>query len=308
MGNGSEWEIKYRYPYNERRSCMVEYILGNYLVDAGKVSKEKLDIVISQLDKVRVKLGLIAVAEGMMTMEQADEVNRLQSVVDKRFGDIAIEKGYLTDEQIGNLLKAQGNTYMTFVQALVNEGLIKLEEIDDVLEGYRLKNSFSKMDMEMLKSDDPDVVVPLFLTPETLKYQEIIGVAVRTVIRCVDRHVYVGKAEHSEKTEVVKSALQKVEGENGYVAAFAEQEGGLLKIASVFGQAEFAAMDEDALDAAAEFLNCINGLYASARSQKGDVLELMPPELYEESNVIEGDICSIPLYVDGKKLLFVVYK
>ena len=51
---------------------MVEYILGNYLVDTGKVSKEKLDMIIGQLDKVRVKLGLIAVAEGMMTMEQAD--------------------------------------------------------------------------------------------------------------------------------------------------------------------------------------------------------------------------------------------
>ena len=189
---------------------MVEYILGNYLVDTGKVSKEQLDAVISQLDKVRVKLGLIAVAEGMMTMEQADEVNRLQSVMDKRFGDIAVEKGYLTDEQIGNLLKAQGNTYMTFVQALVNEGLIKLEDIDEILEGYRVKNSFSKMDMEMLKSDDPDVVVPLFLTPETLKYQEIIGVAVRTIIRCVDRHVYVGKATLSEACELQNAAMHLI--------------------------------------------------------------------------------------------------
>lgn len=285
---------------------MVEYILGNYLVDTGKVSKEQLDAVISQLDKVRVKLGLIAVAEGMMTMEQADEVNRLQSVMDKRFGDIAVEKGYLTDEQIGNLLKAQGNTYMTFVQALVNEGLIKLEDIDEILEGYRVKNSFSKMDMEMLKSDDPDVVVPLFLTPETLKYQEIIGVAVRTIIRCVDRHVYVGKATLSEACELQNAAMQKVEGETGYVASLVEQDGGLLKVACVFGQADFDSMDEDALDAACEFLNCINGLHASARSQKGEVLELMPPEMCENAKTISGDVCSIPLYVDGKKMLFVV--
>ncbi len=285
---------------------MVEYILGNYLVETGKVSKEQLDTVIGQLDKVRVKLGLIAVAEGMMTMEQADEVNRLQSVMDKRFGDIAVEKGYLTDEQIGNLLKAQGNTYMTFVQSLVNEGLIKLDEIDGILDGYRLKNSFTKMDMEMLKSDDPDVVVPLFLTPETLKYQEIIGVAVRTIIRCVDRHVYVGKATLSETSELVSAAMQTVDGEAGYIDALVEQEGGLLKIASVFGQADFRAMDEDALDAACEFLNCINGLHASALSQKGQVLELMPPEMVENTKTITGNICTIPLYVGGKKLLFVV--
>ena len=55
---------------------MVEYILGNYLVGSGKISSEQLEVVVQQLDKIRVKLGLIAVAEGMMTLAQADEVNR----------------------------------------------------------------------------------------------------------------------------------------------------------------------------------------------------------------------------------------
>ena len=72
---------------------MVEYVLGNYLVEAGRITSEQLETVVNQLDKIRVKLGLIAVAEGMMTLEQADEVNRLQTVKDKRFGDKASEKG-----------------------------------------------------------------------------------------------------------------------------------------------------------------------------------------------------------------------
>lgn len=285
---------------------MVEYILGDYLVETGKISKEQLDVIVSQLDKVRVKLGLIAVAEGMMTTEQADEVNRLQAVMDKRFGDIAVEKGYLTDEQIGNLLKAQGNTYMTFVQALINEGMVKMEEIDSILEGFRVKNSFSKMDIEMLKSDDPDVVVPLFLTPETLKYQAIIGVAVRTIIRCVDRHVYIGKASFGDKCTVSLATVQKVDGEAGFLSAFAEQNGGLLKLASVFGQEDFASLDDDALDAACEFLNCVNGLHASALSQKGEILELLPPEMVVDTKDITGQVCSIPIYVNNKKLMFIV--
>lgn len=285
---------------------MVEYILGDYLVETGKISKEQLDAVVGQLDKVRVKLGLIAVAEGMMTTEQADEVNRLQAVMDKRFGDIAVEKGYLTDEQIGNLLKAQGNTYMTFVQALINEGMVKMDEIDSILEGFRVKNSFSKMDIEMLKSDDPEVVVPLFLTPETLKYQAIIGVVVRTIIRCVDRHVYVGKASLADKCELNMATVQKVEGNAGFVSAFMEQNGGLVRLASVFGQEEFNSLDDDALDAACEFLNCVNGLHASALSQKGEVLELLPPEAVVEAKEITGQVCSIPIYVNNKKLLFVV--
>ncbi len=290
----------------ERRNYMVEYILGDYLVETGKISKEQLDDVVGQLDKVRVKLGLIAVAEGMMTTEQADEVNKLQAVMDKRFGDIAVEKGYLTDEQIGNLLKAQGNTYMTFVQALINEGLVKMEEIEDILEGFRVKNSFSKMDIEILKSDDPDVVVPLFLTPETLKYQEIIGVVVRTIIRCIDRHVYIGKATLSDKCPLSFATVQKVDGEKGFVSAFMEQDGGLLKLASVFGQEDFIDLDDDALDAACEFLNCVNGLHASTLSQRGAILELLPPEMIEYTGEINGQVCSIPIYVSNKKLLFIV--
>ena len=83
---------------------MVEYLLGNHLVQSGKLSAEQLTAVISKMDEVRVKLGLLAVAEGMMTIEQADEVNRFQATMDKRFGDIAVEKGYLTEELISNLL------------------------------------------------------------------------------------------------------------------------------------------------------------------------------------------------------------
>ena len=67
--------------------------------------------ILNEQQKVRVKLGLIAVAEGLMTQEEADRVNQLQAVMDRRFGDIAVEKGYLTEGQVNSLLKKQGNAY-----------------------------------------------------------------------------------------------------------------------------------------------------------------------------------------------------
>ena len=285
---------------------MVEYILGNYLVGTGKISSEQLEVVVEQLDKIRVKLGLIAVAEGMMTLAQAEEVNRLQSVMDKRFGDIAIEKGYLTDDQIGNLLKAQGNTYMSFVQSLVNEGFVKMEEIDTIFDGYREENGFTKSDMETLKSDEPERIVPLFLTPETMKHQDVIGVAVRTIIRCVDRHMYIGKAYLKDGIELKDAAVQEVEGEGGYVAGFMEQYGGLLKTASIFGQEDFKKVDIDALDAAGEFLNCVNGLHASALSKNGLILELLPPNLVTDKTELSGSVCVMPLYIKGMSMAFIV--
>lgn len=285
---------------------MVEYILGNYLIQSGKLTNEYFNGIIGKLDKVHVRLGIIAVAEGMMSIEQADEVNQLQSVVDKRFGDIAIEKGYLTEAQISNLLKAQGNTFMTFIQALVNEGFINLREIDNILEAFRIENSFSKSDMEILKRDDTDVVIPLFLTPETLKYQEIISIAIRTIIRCIDRHVYIGKAALLNEVELHNASMQLVDGENGFVSAFAEKNGGLLELASIFGQEQFSYINDDSLDAAGEFLNCINGLYASALSQKGEILELMPPKLVAGSDKITGQLCSIPIFIKNKQFDFII--
>lgn len=285
---------------------MVEYILGNYLIQSGKLTDEHFSDIIGKLDKIHVRLGLIAVSEGMMTIEQADEINRLQSVVDKRFGDIAIEKGYLTETQISNLLKRQNHTFIAFIQALVNNGIINLHEIDNVLETFRIKNSFSKTDMEVLKRDDTDIIISLFLTPETLKYQDIISVAIRTIIRFIDTHVYVGKATLLDGVNLQNAAIQQVEGENGFVSAFAEKDGGLLELASIFGQEEFTRIDEDSLDSAGEFLNCINGLYASALSQKGEILELMPPKLVTGSSKISGQLCSIPIFIKNKQLDFIV--
>ena len=63
---------------------MISKILGNYLISKGKITSEQLDDVIEEITRVRVKLGLIAVAEGMITQEQADKINRLQAVMDRR--------------------------------------------------------------------------------------------------------------------------------------------------------------------------------------------------------------------------------
>ncbi|MCM1282862.1 MAG: hypothetical protein NC180_00750 [Muribaculaceae bacterium] len=285
---------------------MVEYILGNYLVEKGTFTSAQLRESVEKMDQVRVKLGLIAVAEGMMTNEQAEEVNRLQSTMDKRFGDIAVEKGYLTDEQIGNLLKQQGNTYLAFAQVLVDSGYVKMEDIDGILEDFRRENGFSRSEMEWLKSDEADRIVPMYLPPEAADFKELVGVAVRTVIRCIDRHVYIGKASMTGELELCGAAMQVLEGESGVTAAFLESSGGLLQLASVFGREEFSAIDEDSLDAAGEFLNCVDGLYVSPLSQQGVKLELMPPELITEKRILKGKVCRVPVFVNDKELEFVV--
>lgn len=286
---------------------MVEYILGNYLVDIGRITKPELQQVLEKQDSVRVKLGLIAVEEGLMTIEQADEVNRLQAVMDQRFGDIAVGKGYLTEEQVAKLLKQQGNAYLMFVQALVDDDLIMMEEIDLLLNDFKRVNGFSNSELDDIKSDDADRIIPLLLPDEGRQYQDVIGAAVRMLIRMVDRHVYLGHGAMVDALPAEDVVSQAMVGEGGIVDCFSERNGALLKVCSVFGQEEFERLDPDSLDAAGELLNYVNGLYASSLSSQGVFLELMPPEYGAvKENVKSGTICSIPIFVGGKGLYFTV--
>lgn len=255
---------------------MVSSIVGNYLMEKGLLTGEQFRDILNEQQKVRVKLGLIAVAEGLMTQEEADRVNQLQAVMDRRFGDIAVEKGYLTEGQVNSLLKKQGNAYLAFAQAMENQQLMTIEQLEQILLDYRCENNFTASDMDALKSDDVDSILPLFLPVDSEAYYGIAGTAVRTLMRLVDTGLYPDKAYIMQKTEDENGALQKVEGEKGFVSALGGKGNALQFTASVFGQEEFASVDEDALDAIGELLNCINGLYVS-ECKNGSSLELMPP-------------------------------
>lgn len=255
---------------------MVSSIVGNYLIEKGLLTGEQFRDILNEQQKVRVKLGLIAVAEGLMTQEEADRVNQLQAVMDKRFGDIAVEKSYLTEGQVSSLLKKQGNAYLAFAQAMENQQLMTIEQLEQLLLDYRCENNFTASDMDALKSDDVDSILPLFLPVDSEEYYGIAGTAVRTLMRLVDTELYPGKAYITEKTEDENGAMQKVEGPRGFTSALGGRENALRYTASVFGQEDFAAVDEDALDAIGELLNCINGLYVS-ECKDGSSLELMPP-------------------------------
>ena len=291
---------------------MVDYIFGNYLVECGRISKSKLYDILQKQDSARAKIGLIAVSEDLMTLEQAEEVNRLQAIMDKRFGDIAVDKGYLTEGQVFELLKLQGNVWLSFVQALIDENVVSMEEFEWVLYDFKVANGYSDEDLEDLKSDDVDRIVPLLLPKEAEKFKDLICTVVRVMVRLVDRHVYVGRGAMVEGLPIEDMASQSLEGNGGYIDCFAERDGGLLKACSIFGQEDFPRLNMDALDAAGELLNCVNGMYASACSKEGRVLELMPPEycmnagpsVYEESG--EDCVCRIPIFVGNKGLYFAV--
>lgn len=286
---------------------MVANIVGNYLIENQLLTTEQLRDLVREQRKVRVKLGLIAVAEGLMTQEETDKVNRLQTVMDKRFGDIAVEKGYLTHGQVEALLKKQGNAYLAFAQALENQGLMSIEQLEQYMIDYQGDHHMTFSDIDDLKSDDVDRILHLYMPIGGEKYINAVGTAVRTIMRCVDVDIYPEKAYLADRCEADNGAIQFVESEHSFTCALAGKEQALLETASVFGQEEFPEVNMDALDAIGELLNCINGLYATALSQGGISTELYPPEF---SDQIKGIKCEkmlvIPLHVLGQEISLAV--
>lgn len=286
---------------------MVKIILGTYLLEKGLLTREQLEHLLSQQRKVRVKLGLIAVAEGLMLQEEADEINRMQAAEDKRFGDIAIEQGYLTEGQVEALLKKQGNAYLMFAQALEDQQLMTVDQLEQCMMDFQLENQMTLSDMEDLKSGDADRILPLYIPTGCEKYLDAMGTALRTIMRCVDTEIYLEKAFTVSKCEAENGAVQYVDGERRFSYGMIGKGQALLPIASIFGKEEFEEMDEDALDAIGELLNCISGLYASALSQSGVRVELYPPEYSTEiSGIVSDEILVMPLHIKGQKFYFAV--
>lgn len=286
---------------------MVESIIGNYLVECGKITPKQLNETMDKMDAVRVKLGLIAVSEGLMTFAQAEEVNRLQAACDKRFGDIAVEKGFLTDAQVGRLLKRQGDAYLAFIQVLEDGGLVTLEEVGELLEKFRSERGLTNSEIEIIKSDDVEGIVEILLPAQAKDYCALVSIAMKTLIRLVDRHANIRGAKIGQLKEAGACAFQELQGkEIRYFNGFRENTGALLTAASFFGQEDFESLDEDALDAAAELMNCINGLFASSQS---DFLELMPPVYgVQGAQVPEGEACVVTIQIGDKVCEFVSAK
>ena len=286
---------------------MIANIVANYLVNKGLISVEQYIELFEELSRVRARLGLIAVHEGLMTEYQADTVNMLQATMNMKFGDLAVEKGILTNEQVKELLKKQGNPYLSLAQALENMGIMRLTDLDLVMKKYQAENELSASSLEALKSDEIDRIVPLYLPADGDDYIDIALLATKTIMRCVNPNIMPMKAYFTDELDIQNGALQFVDGDPCLTTAFCGDGNSLLEIASTFGQEDFEKVDMDALDAVAELINCVNGMYASDKSLLRIRMELYPPEFDDCAEKIEGSTMLVFPMIVGDKSINLVF-
>lgn len=286
---------------------MFSQLFGNYLVKEGVLSEDSYRAIVKEQSEARVKLGMIAVAEKMLSEQQADEINRLQQQMDMRFGDIAVEKEYLTLEQVEMLLEKQTTPYMQFLQLLVEKTDIQISKIDEYLEDFQSENGFDENEMEALKKDDIDVIVPIYAFAAKPYVTDIVALVLRNITRFVTNDYYIGHIRPVSQFDYRSFSGQKCEGDHSVCIGFAVKDSSVAfeKVARGYVGSAGIHNSAEAYDAVGEFTNCVSGLFATALSKKGISLEIMPQFAYE-NQVAQGSAYVIPIYIEGDELLLYI--
>lgn len=283
--------------------AMFDRIFANYLVESGKLTEQNLKTIFSSQEEKRVRLGVIAVSEKLMTIEQVEEVNKLQSMCDKRFGDIAVEKGYLTDEQINRLLQLQGNALLALIQSTVDGGYMSMEMIDEALLSFQKENNYTLMNMEDLKSGDIDRIVPIYVYEQPELLQELCGVMVRSVNRLVDYHISIKKPYCITNYSFDQFCMQELRGAHSIFTTLSGSASTMKHAAIGFAGERYIENDEDALDALSEFINCVNGLFATELSKRDISVDMEIPYYQTTPGEINADVLlCLPIIISGNEM------
>ncbi|MBR5376756.1 MAG: hypothetical protein IK139_05700 [Lachnospiraceae bacterium] len=294
---------------------MIAQILGKYFVEKEFLTNGQLQSVLKKQQGRKVRLGTIAVSEGLMTLAQADAVNMLQQSIDKPFGDLAIYKGFLTITQVKSLLREQGNEFILFMQTLNDEGLMDVPAFESAVRQFQIDSGVTTTTLEAMKAGSIDAIIESYMEDAMGEFTDHVGVAVRLVIRIIDRDAYIGKARvTTDVSDLPSGVFQRVttpEGET-YICALIDEKQGLSAIASGFTKDQFENDDLFIIDAAGEFLNCINGLFCTTISHEEPSYDIEPQQFYSHENIpniISGSkILHMPIYIGSSIAEFVIIR
>lgn len=282
-------------------------LFSNYLVGQSVITIEQRDSFQEELLKTRVKLGTIAVAEGMLTEEQTEEINHQQTLQDRRFGDIAIELQYLTQAQVTDLLGRQGDVAMKFFQLLVDNVGLSMETVTEHLNGFQKANGFTDEELEAVKKDDFESIIPLFATVRDTTITDLAGLVMRNLTRFVTNNFYFGRMKKATEYSYSMLAGQKSVGDSNIFLGFSatNELDGIIRLAKDYAKTVTISSSDEVYDAVCEFANLNNGLFDSVLSDDDIFIEMVPPEVYLNQQ-ISGNAYYMPVYIDDTEFDLVI--
>lgn len=290
---------------------MLNRLFGNYLVEKGKLTLEQLNILLPVKKEFKAGVEIIAVLTKAMT---PTAVQQLLNSIDKEiehFGETAVNQGMITNDKLDELLAYQSNNFMKFAQLLVDQGYVSYDTINHEMDEFQQKKELNDVQLSALIHDDLDQCINIFIPLKSPHLKELVKTLVQTMRRLIDRDVYLDKAYTAHSVQLDKYACQMIIGDMHVKFYISASNDGLLAIANHFTGDTYATVTEDALDSVGEFINCVNGLFATNMSYENISVDMNSPEYAIEGPFISNEMLYvIPMHANGYSLraVFEVYQ
>lgn len=279
---------------------MINRLFGNYLVEKQILSQNQLDDLLPVQKEMKAKVETIAVINKVLTSTAAQELLEQIDENKEHFGEAAIEAGYLSDEKLDEILTYQSNSFMKFVQSLLDQGAFGLEQINSFLDEFQQCGGYDDAQVSALIHDDLEQCIQIFVPLKSEQLKEYTLTLVRTIRRLIDCDAYLDKAYTARSLQLEKYACQTIVGDLHMKVYISAPDNDLLAIADHFTEDTYDAVDADALDNVGEFINCVNGLFATNLSYDDITIDMNSPEYSVDGPFISNEkLYVIPIHANG---------
>lgn len=279
---------------------MINRLFGNYLVTKQILSQSQLDDLLPVRKDFKAEVETIAVINKVLTSAAAQKLIEQIDKEKEHFGQAAIEAGYLSDEKLDEILTYQANSFMKFIQSLLNRGILSLDQINPSLDEFQQLGGYSDAQVSSLIHDDLEDCIHVFVPLKSEKLKEFTLTLVQTIRRLVDCDTYLDKAYTARSLQLDKYACQMIVGDMHMKVYISAPDNGLLAIANYFTENSYDTVNEDALDNVGEFINCVNGLFATNLSYDDVSIDMNSPEYSMDGPFISNEkLYVIPIHANG---------
>jgi CheY-specific phosphatase CheX len=286
---------------------MLNRLFGNFLVEKQNLTQEQLDSLLPVDKEFKAEVETIVVILKIMTPAAVigllDKIDR----ENERFGDKAVDEGCITDDKLDTILTYQNNSFMKFAQLLINNNYVSYENINKLIDSFQTEKGYSNSQIDSLIHDDLEQCVNIFVPLRSTSLKTLVYTIVETFRRMIDIDTYMDKAYVSKSIQLDKYASQMIIGDMRIKVYMTASGNGLLGIANYFTDDVYDEVNEDALDSVGEFINCINGLFATNLSYSDVSVDMNFPEYSLEGPLISNaKMYVIPMHANGYDFLTVL--
>ncbi|MCK5427475.1 MAG: chemotaxis protein CheX [Thermodesulfovibrionia bacterium] len=244
---------------------------GQYLLEKNIIKPQELIEAVQFQDSKNRSFGEYAISKGYLTIEDIEKIHNEQRRIDMRFGELAVKMGLLTLDQVKEILTLQINEHVFIGEALVKKGVLTR----DVLE----------RELALFQKDQSKYKIGRIITPAGVKnpdiVREIVDMSQKILQRLTRLIIKVGTGYVSSEEPYKNFLLISVSlhGSAQYEYIFSSsQEIAHLIASSFIGENVQNEQKEVIIDSVKEFCNITCGNIIAKLSQRGEKIDINPPE------------------------------